>query len=99
MDYKVIWDDEALEELAQAVRYVAQHNPDAARKTGEAILKKAGTLATFPQLGKVFRKLNRDDVREIPVPPYRIIYHVKDFERSVRVLKVWHGSRQEPDLK
>ena len=99
MDYKVIWDDEALEELGQAVRYIAQHNSGAARRTGEMIFQKAGMLGTFPQMGKVFRKLNRDDVREIPVSPYRIIYHVKDFERSVRILKVWHGARQEPELK
>jgi toxin ParE1/3/4 len=99
MDYKVIWDDEALEELAQAVRYVAQHNPDAARKTGEAILQKAGALGAFPQLGKVFRKLNRNNVRETPVSPYRIIYHIKKSEQSVRILKVWHGARQEPEIK
>jgi plasmid stabilization system protein ParE len=99
MDYKVIWDDEAIDELGQAVRFIASHNPTAARKTGETILKKAGNLGTFPRLGKVFSKLNRDDVREIPVPPYRIFYHIKDAEHSVRILKVWHGARQEPDLK
>lgn len=99
MDYKVIWDDEALEELGQAVHYIARHNPGAARKTGETILHKAGTLGAFPQLGKVFRQLNRNDVREIPVPPYRIIYHVKNLERSIRILKVWHGARREPEIK
>jgi plasmid stabilization system protein ParE len=99
MDYKVIWDDEALEELRQAVRHIAQHNPAAARKTGGTILDKAGMLGAFPQLGKAFHKLSRNDVREIPVPPYRIIYHVKDSERSVRILKVWHGARQEPEIR
>ena len=97
MDYKVIWDDEAIAELGQAVRYIASNNPAAARKAGEVILQKAGMLGSFPRLGKVFSKLNRDDVREFPVPPYRIIYHVKDAERSVRMLKVWHTARQEPD--
>ena len=99
MDYKVIWDDEALEELGQAVRYIAQKNPSAARKIGEMILQKAGSLGAFPQLGKVFRKLNREDVRETPIPPYRIIYHVKDLERSVRILRVWHSARQEPEIR
>jgi toxin ParE1/3/4 len=98
MDYKIIWDDEAQAELARAVHFISQDNPVAARKIGEMILQKAGLLAEFPQLGKIFRKLNRDDVREIPVPPYRIIYHVKDFERSVRILKIWHGARQEPEI-
>jgi plasmid stabilization system protein ParE len=99
MDYQVIWDGEAIEELGQAVRYIAANNPAAARKIGEIILQKAGTLGTFPRLGKIYSKLNRDDVREIPVPPYRVFYHIKDAEHSVRILKVWHGARQEPDLK
>lgn len=99
MDYKVIWDDEAIEELGRAVRHIAQHNPMAARKTGEAILQKAGRLSEFPEMGKVLRRLNRPDVREIPVPPYRIIYHVKEAERVVRILKVWHGARREPEIE
>ena len=99
MDYKVIWDDEAIEELRQTVRFIAPNNPTAARKTGEAILQKAGILGSFPRLGKVFSKLSRDDVREIPVPPYRIFYHIKDAERTVRILKVWHGARQEPEIR
>ena len=37
MDYKVIWDDEAIAELAQAVRHIAPQNPVAARRTGATI--------------------------------------------------------------
>lgn len=99
MDCKVIWDDEALAELAEAIRYIAADNPTAAKKTGETILRNAGILGSFPRMGKIFSKLNRDDVREIPVSPYRIIYHIKDTEHSVRILKVGHGARQEPEIK
>lgn len=99
MDYKIIWDDEAIHELAQAIRYIAIDNQIAAERTGRIIFQKVETLASFPRMGKVFSKLNRDDVREVPVPPYRIIYHIKDAERIVRILKVWHGARREPDIK
>jgi plasmid stabilization system protein ParE len=70
----------------------------AARQMGRLILEKTGNLRSFPLSGKVFRKLGREDVREIPVPPYRIIYQVKHSERIVRILKVWHGARKEPEL-
>jgi plasmid stabilization system protein ParE len=99
MDYQVIWDKEAIEELGQLVGYIARHNPAAARKMGETLLHKAGGLRQFPELGKVFRELNRRNVREISVPPYRIIYQVKESEHSVRILKVWHGARREPEIK
>jgi plasmid stabilization system protein ParE len=96
MDYKVIWEDDAISDLARCVRYVAENNPAAAIKLGEVILKKVAALASFPRLGKVFAKLDREDVREVPKPPYRIIYRVEDSRRLIRVLAVWHGARQEP---
>jgi len=98
MDYKVIWDTEAIEELGELVRYIARHNPLAARKTGETILQKAKLLGQFPKIGRRFQEMNREDVREFPVPPYRIIYQINDAERWVRILKVWHGAKQEPQL-
>lgn len=99
MDYKIIWDDAAIHELGQIVRYIATDNQVAAERTGRKILEKVEVLVSFPRIGKVFSKLNRDDVREISVPPYRVFYHIKDVEQSVRILKVWHGARQEPEIR
>ena len=96
MDYQIIWDDEALAELTRIVGYIAADNPPAARKFGERILERIKQTAAFPRLGKIYPKLHRDDAREIPLPPYRIICHVKDSECRIRVLKLWHGSREEP---
>ncbi|PYJ55097.1 MAG: hypothetical protein DME24_25410 [Verrucomicrobia bacterium] len=80
------------------VAYIARNNRSAARKIGESILKKLLVLGQFPRMGKVFPKLAREDVREIPVRPYRIIYHVQDNKRCVTILTVWHGARIEPKL-
>ena len=99
MDYKVIWDDEAIQDLARVVTYINQFNPMAARKTGETILNKVKLIGSFPLLGKIFHTLNREEVREVPVPPYRIIYHVGHADKYVRILKVWHGMRQEPEMR
>lgn len=99
MDYKIIWDDAAIYELGQIVRYIAKDNQIAAESTGRKLLQKVEILGSFPRIGKVFSKLNRDDVREMPVPPYRVIYHIKDAERTVRILKVWHSARQEPEIE
>ena len=99
MDYKVIWDDEAIEELSRIVQYIAADNPSAARKMGLAILDNVKRLGSFPEIGRVFSRLNRSDVREISVRPYRIIYHCQNAARCVRILKIWHGARQDPEIK
>ena len=40
MDYKVIWNDEAVQESGQIVSYINQFNPMAERKTVESIFVK-----------------------------------------------------------
>lgn len=99
MDFKVIWTPRGLETLRSALEYVAARNPDAAARLGSAILRGVGRLEQFPHLGHVFHKLGRDDVREIPVRPYRVFYRVIEPQRVVYVLTVWHGARQEPDFQ
>ena len=99
MDFKVIWSPRGVVTLGELVEYIAQDNPTAARKMGEAVFQKSLLLGQHPRLGKVFAKLNRVDVREILVRPYRIIYHIQDSNRTITILTVWHGARQEPEIK
>jgi len=80
------------------VEYVAARNPTAARRLGERILVKADLIRKHPRIGARFRLLDRDDVREFPVPPVRLIYRIQDDIRTIHVLTVWHGTRDEPEL-
>ena len=43
--------------------------------------------------GKVVTNLGRDDVREIIVPPYVLMYQVNEALQRVEVMLVIHGSR------
>lgn len=99
MDFKIIWSPRGLETFQDLVDYISRDNPAAARRFGLRILGKVSLLAKQPQLGMKFQKLDRDDVREIAAPPYRIIYRVHQTERAITVLTVWHGARQEPEIQ
>jgi len=96
MDFKIIWPDAAIDDLRQLVTTIAQDNPTAARAFGHEILAKLELLARFPRMGRVYAKLGRDDVRELPVSPYRVIYRLDDAARTVTVLVIWHGAMQGP---
>jgi len=98
MGYQIIWSDRSLTHLQSALGFISSENPLAAGKLGEKILHRVGLLEDFPRFGRIYAPLQRDDVRETPVPPYRIIYHVADQSRIVTILAVWHGAREEPDL-
>jgi plasmid stabilization system protein ParE len=56
-------------------------------------------LAAHPRLGWMLRETKRDTLGEITIHPYRLIYEIDDSSKMVRVRVLWHGSRQEPEIK
>jgi plasmid stabilization system protein ParE len=98
MDYKVIWSNAAIADLHEICAYIAQHDPQAALRTGRGILSHVRILASFPLIGPAYPRGARGPLREIVYRSYRIFYDVSDPARSVEILHVWHGAREEPDL-
>lgn len=98
MGYKVIWTDEAIEDLRRLVAYIGRDNPSAAVRFGEELIRKSMLLADHPRMGRMLRELRRDAFRELVVPPYRLIYEIEDSSLTVRVRLLWHGARQEPKI-
>lgn len=99
MDYKVIWTDEAIVDLRQLVRFISCNNSAAAVKLGETIIQKSMILAGHPRLGRMLRKMPKDSVRELVIPPYRIIYEIDDHIAAIYARLLWHGARQEPEIR
>ena len=71
---KVHWSELASVQLDEAMAYIAQDRPAAAARWLEHLLESAESLAEFPDSGPVADEAKRDDVRELTVSPYRIIY-------------------------
>ncbi len=97
MARKVIWSDEAIADLADVVRRIAQDNRSAAEKVGWAILESTRMLEQLPFAGRMLPEERKPTVREIIQPPYRVIYELPDDE-AVVVLRVWHSARGKPTL-
>lgn len=96
MGFKIIWSPRALASLQEIVSRISRDNPIAAVEMGDRLVDKSLLLGSFPEFGAVFRELGRGDVRELAVPPYRIIYRVQPELQRVTILVAWHGARQEP---
>lgn len=94
--FKIVWTDPALDDLSEIVRYVAADDPSAAERLGQAFLNQVSLLSNFPHLGAPYRRRKHPEVRETPCRGYRIFYRVLEQSRTVEVLRVWHGARDEP---
>lgn len=98
MDFKIIWSDAAIADLQEVCSYVAQHDPQAAARIGRGILDHVRVLASFPFIDPTYPRGARGTLREIVFRSYRIFYDVSEQSRSVEILHVWHGARDEPEF-
>lgn len=87
----VVWTPTAQELLDEAVAHIALDSVDAAFRVLEVILDAADSLAYLSLRGRVVPEIQKQDVREIFVYSYRLMYQVDASE--VRILAIVHGAR------
>jgi len=77
MGWQVIIAPSAQTDLADIVRYVAQHNSNAAARLGYELITRAESLASFPEIGRMVPEFRQPNLREIICRSYRIIYRLR----------------------
>ncbi len=70
----VKWTRHAKAQLRQIHKYIAEDSPLYARRMSEEMVKKTMGLDEVPNHGRVVQELKDENVREIPIYSYRIIY-------------------------
>ena len=97
MDFKVIFQPLALDDLEGIVRHVAEKDLQAANRLGTSLLDQAESLAQLPDRGSNVRR--RPGVKKLVRAPYLIFYRVDDARRCVDVLRFWHGAQNPRGLR
>ena len=90
----VIWSQPAKADLRSIHDFIAHDSRFYAKKVVQDIREKTDILEQLPKSGKKTPELNDDQVRELSLYSYRIIYEIK--EQGIFVLAVVHKRR---DLK
>ena len=96
MEFKIVWSDAAIHDLHNICSYIGRDNPEAAKRIGEGILDHVQILSAFPFIGPPYPRGAHGPLREIVFRKYRIFYDVSERSRTVEILHVWHGAREEP---
>jgi toxin ParE1/3/4 len=98
VDFKIVWTLRSREDLRDIATFVAKDNPAAALKLGDLIFARVDTLEKFPELGRIVPERNQPNIREIVVKNYRVVYRIRQKEKILEILRVWHGARGEPQI-
>ena len=92
---RAVWTDFALRDLERIDDYIAQDNPIAAERWVQKLVATAETAATAPLTGRVVPEKRRDDIREVLLRRYRIVYLVRD--SRIDILTVFEGHKLFPE--
>ena len=98
MDYQVILSDLFIADLKEIVDYLTKRaSVEVASRIGNELINRSLELGRNPFIGQIVRQ--RSGARKILRYSYRIYYDVNEAQRTVEVLRVWHGARDPKTLR
>ena len=92
---KVHWTNHAKRRLHHIHDHIATTAPKAADQTIRKILLRSRQIGDLPYAGREVPEYRREDIRELLVRPYRIIYRLRT--RKIDVLTVMHFRQLLPE--
>lgn len=93
---RVVWSLKARRDLADIHRFIARDHESAAVRWVRRLQKRARDAADMPYSGRMVPEYGREDLREVLLKGYRIVYRVR--VEQIEILVVYQGHRLLPDL-
>jgi plasmid stabilization system protein ParE len=94
VDYRILFTQRALTDLAEIIGYIAEDDDGAASRFGNSLLDHVEMLTRYPRIGGIMRKRSR--VRKLLHSPIFVYYQIREGRRIIEVLHFRHGSRKSP---
>ncbi len=88
---KLRWTLRASNDLIAIQCHIARDKPGAAKAWVEKLRRRARLAASEPTAGRIVPEFGQDDLREVFLGAYRIVYRVQ--EDGIAVLTVFEGHR------
>lgn len=98
MACRIVWSRTAESDLRNLVKYIARDSPHRAEHFGYKIVATVETLQAYPKLGRVVPEFSQQDLHEVIVRPYRVVYRIRDQSEVIEVLRIWHSARDTPKI-
>ena len=88
---QVKWTPQALDDPEAVCLFIARDSPQMASIFAERAFRTMDRVENYPRLGRVVPELGIEDIREIILGSYRLIYRIRQDE--IQVVTVHHGAR------
>lgn len=89
-----VWSTRAVRDLEQIADYIARDDREAGRRWVNKLKQTGDKAAYMPLAARIVPEFQRNDIREVFLGRYRIVYIIRD--THILVLTVFFGGRRFP---
>jgi plasmid stabilization system protein ParE len=91
MAAEIIRQPQALNDISDVAEFISKESVNYARIQTERFFERATVLENFPLSGRIVPEFGTDQLRELIIGPYRMIYYVVSDNR-IEILTIHHSS-------
>ena len=88
---RLTWTPQALDDVDAICKFIARDSLRYAQLFAIQVFKSVERIEVFPKSGRIVPEVGQEDVREIIIGNYRLIYRILDDD--VEILTVYHSAR------
>jgi len=85
------WTEHAIEDLSAIAEYISLSSPLYAEQLVDRIGRRLEQACAYPGSGRIVPEIASADIRELQVPPYRVMYRV--VPDKIEVVSILHSRR------
>ena len=99
MELKILWTENSLQDLLAIKRFISLDSSKRAKNWIQELYSSGEELTIFPQRGRIVPELDQENIRELLIENYRLVYRLNP--TSIEILTVFEGHRQlkKKDIK
>ena len=94
---EIRWTDQAVEDLKSIRAFIERDSLRYGRLVAERLFEATSQIETFPHSGRIGPELGRENVRELVLGEYRLVYHLR--ADVAVVMTVFRSSRLFPTIE
>ncbi|HCY74529.1 MAG: type II toxin-antitoxin system RelE/ParE family toxin [Ignavibacterium sp.] len=96
---KIVWSPLSYERLENIYEFIFDKDPVAAKNLINSVFERIESLSRFPERGRKVPEINRDEIREVFVSEYRIIYKIEPNKISIITIRNFKQLLPKTDIK
>jgi len=91
---KIIWSNHFFQKTTEICDYISIESPEYASKFLTLLETNINNLEKFPKMGRIVPERNIDDLRELILGNYRIIYHLCMDNENIELITIIHSKQR-----